>query len=240
MGRIASCILLIFNLSWGFLFAQDDATLRQAVDQSAAAYLKLLNDESVLYYGLEQEALPRATNHPFLEEEYYAKARLSYLGVVYPEAMLRLDLRRHELVVLSPNARHIVLFPENVDVAELHGRRVVFQSGNSSAGSLSRGYYYLLHSGNCKVLEKQTASLNRKDNGSNGWEAYYIISTNFYLYKDGVYYTIRSRRGLLQALQPYQKELKRFISANHLSFRKHKEEFLVQTVNEYEKLSEQP
>jgi len=227
-------LLYFFLFTGGGLFAQE-ATLQQTIDRSAVAYLKTVSEESVLYYGNLQEDLPRATNHPYLQNQQYVMARLSYLGAIYPEAMLRLDLRRHELVIFSPDARQIVLIPENVDVAELHGRRVIFETG-ALQGSLSRGYYFLLHSGKCQVLEKQTASLNRKE--GQRLEEYYIISTRFYLYKDGVYYTIWSKRGFLQILQPYKKELKRFISANHLSYRKHREEFLVQTVVEYEKLTE--
>ena len=230
------CSILFFSIFFGgFIFAQE-VTLQQMLDRSAAAYLKTISEESVLYYGNVQETLPRTTNHSYLEDQQYVKARLSYLGVVYHEAELRLDLMRHELVVLSPLMRHVVLFPENVDFAELHGRRVVFETG-ASHGSLSRGYYFLLHSGNCRVLERQSASLNRKDNNANILEEYYIISTRFFLYKDGVYHTIRSKRGLLQVLEPHKKELKRFISANHLSFRKHQGEFIVRSVVEYEKLS---
>jgi len=233
-------IFLHFFIFYGGILLAQETTLRQTIGQSAAEYLNAIGDESALYYGNLQEDLPRATNHPYLHDQQYAKARLTYLGVVYPEAMLRLDLRRQELVVLSPDFRNIVLFPENVDEAELHGLRVIYFQPDHLPGSPSAGYYCLLHSGNCKVLERQTASLNRKDNSANVMEQYYIISTRFYLYKDDAYFTIRTKGGLLQALQPYQKELKRFISANHLSFRKNPEEFLVQTVAEYEKLTGMP
>ena len=226
--------LLIYG---GFLFAQDQ-TLQQTIDRSAVEYLNAINDVSVLYYGNVQEDHPLTTNHPYLGDVYYTKARLSYHGVVYPEAMLRLDLKRHELVVLSPDARNIVLFPENVDEAELHGQRVIYFRRDSLRGSPSSGYYYLLHSGNCKVLERQNASLNRKNNNSNILEEYYIFDIRFYLLKDDVYHIIRTKRGLLQILQPCKKELKRFISENHLSFRKNRrEEFLVKTIVEYERLT---
>ena len=229
-------LFYFFILFGTCLFAQD-AALRQTLDAPAADYLKTIGNASVLYYGNPQEDLPRASNHPFLQESQYTRARLSYLGVHYPDVMLRLDLRRHELVILSPDARHIVLLPDNVDEAELHGRRVVYESGEAS-GSLSKGYYYLLHAGACQVLEKQTASLNRKENSANNLEEYYILATRFFLYKDGAYQTIRSKGGLLKALEPHKKELKRFISSNHLSYRKHQEDFLVMTVAEYERLSE--
>jgi len=228
-------LLYFFIFFGGFLFAQE-VTRRQMLDQSVVEYLKTVNEESALYFGPLQEELPRTTNHPYLNEPQYAKARLSYLGAIYPEAMLRLDLRRHELVVFSPDNSNIVLFPENVDYAELHGQHVIYFQPDNLPGCPSNGYYFLLHSGNCKVLEKQTASLNRR-NTLGVWEEYYIISTKFYLFKDSAYQTIWNKRGLLKALQPYKKELKRFISANHLSFRENQEEFLVRTVVEYEKLS---
>ena len=227
--------LLYFSFFFGgFLLAQD--LRRQMIDQSAAAYLEMVDEESALYYGHLQEELPRTVNHPYLADQRYVQARLSYLGVVYPEAMLRLDLLRHELVVLSPDRSHVVLFPENVDYAELHYRRVIFFQPDNLPGAPSNGYYFLLHSGDCKVMEKRTASLNRRNN-LGAWEDFYIMSARFYLYKDSAYHTLRSKSGLLKTLQPYKKELKRFISANHLSFRKNQEEFLVRTVEEYEKLS---
>ena len=234
MNRLFCSIFIAFF--GGFLFAQD-ASLQRSIDRSAAIYLNIVNEESALYYGHLQEDLPLATNHPYLHDPQYAKARLTYFGVVYPEAMLRLDLGRQELVVLSPDSRNIVLFPENVDVAELHGQRVIYFQPDNLPGCPPAGYYCLLHSANCKVMKRQNATLNRKDAGANGMEQYYIITTRFYLYQNGAYCSIRNKRGLLQALHPYKKELKQFISANHLSFRKHPEELLVQTVVEYEKLS---
>jgi hypothetical protein len=227
-------LLYYFIFSGGFLFAQE-TTPQQKSDQLAVEYLKIVAEESVIYFGSLQEALPRTTNHPYLFWQEYAKARLSYLGAIYPEAMLRLDVYRHELVVLSPDNKHVVLIPDNVDYAELHGKHAIYFQPDNLPGCPSKGYYFLLHSGNCKLMERQNASLNRKDNSSN--EQHYIISTRFYLLKDGAYQTIRTKRGLLQALQPYKKELKRFISANHLNFRKNPEECIVQTVIEYEKLT---
>ena len=217
----------------GCLFAQN-AGHQQIIDNAAIDYLRIAGNQSALYNGKAQEGHPSTTNHPYLIDEQYAKARLSYLGVIYPEVALRLDLSRDELVVQSPGFRSVVLFPENVDFAELHGRHIIYFYRDNLSGSPSTGYYFLLHSGNCKVLEKQTAKItvNR-----NTLEEYYDLLTNFYLYKDGVYYTIRNKRELLKALQPYKKELKHFISNNNLRFRHNAEGLITQTVIEYEKLS---
>jgi len=71
----------------------------------------------------------------------------------------------------------------------------------------------------------------------NSHQYYYDLSTKYYLYHDGAYYAIRNKRALLKVLQPYKKELKRFISAHHWRFRNDAEKLIPQTVIEYEKLS---
>ena len=230
---IRSCLLFCLIFGGGCLLAQDVGR-QQSIDSAAVRYLRNANSQSVLYYGNEQDGQPRATNHPYLKNNQYAEARLSYNRVVYTEALLRLDLNRDELITYSPGFRNIVLFPENVDFAELHDKHIIYFRRDNLPGCPSSGYYFLLHSGNCKVLEKQTATLML--NSSSG-ESYYGFSTLFYLYKEDGYYTIRNKKGLLKALNPYKKELKHFISSNHLRFRRNAEDFIKQTVSEYEKIT---
>ena len=230
-----ACLLICLILGSGRLLAQD-AGRQQSIDNYIADYLRMADKQSVLYYGKEQEWYPRTTNHPYLKDEQFAKARLSYRGIIYPEALLRLDLSRNELVILSPDLRNFVLFPENVDFTELHDQTIIYHRRDSLPGCPSTGYYILLHSGSCKVLEKITANFVEKSELGK-IERLYVFATSFYLYKDGVYHTIRNQRGLLKVLHPYKKELKQFILANRLLFRRNAEEFLTRTVSEYEKIS---
>ena len=227
--------LLLLSLTFGnvCLFAQN-ITRQQLIDNAVAEYLQAAGNQSALYYGKIHEGNPRVSNHPYLIDEQYSKSRLSYFGVTYPEALLRLDLSRDELSIVSPGFREIVLLPENVDFAELHGQTIIYFSRNSLPGCPSTGYYILLHSGKCKVLEKKTAVLRLE---SSGYQYNYSFSTNYYLNKDDVYYTIRNKRELLKILHPYKKELKQFISGANLNFRRDAAELIKQTVSEYEKLS---
>ena len=233
-NMVRICMWLFF-FGGGCLLAQDIGR-QPPIDSSAVRYLRMADKQSVLYYGNEQEWPPRATNHPYLKDELYSKARLSYHQVIYPEALLRLDLSKDELITISPGFHNIVLFPENVDFAELHGQHIIYLRRDSLPGCPSTGYYILLHSGNSKVLKKNTATL-MNESDANRMRYYYTFTTRYYLYKDGVYYNIRNQRGLLKALSPYKKELKRFISSNALYFKKNSDVFLTRTVNEYEKIS---
>ena len=228
------CILLL--MFWSCSLLAQDVGRQQSLDSAAIRYLQKASKQSVLFYGSDQEGQPRTTNHPYLKDVLYTKARLSYYQIIYPEALLRLDLSRDEMITLSPEFRHIVLFPENVDFVELHGKYIIYFRPDGLPGCPSSGYYIQLYSGNCKVFEKNTALLMSENDG-NRMKYFFTFSTRYYLYKDGMYYTIRGEQGLLKALRPYKKELKRFISANRLSFRQNAEVFLSRTIKEYEKIT---
>ena len=219
------------------LFAQDTEQ-RLLIDGSIREYMQIVKDKSTLYYGIEQKGYLRSIHHPYFVSAEYVKARLSYRQIIYPEVSLRLDLNRNELVILSPEGQNIVLFPENVDYAELYGRNVIFFRADSMPGCPSSGYYFVLHSGKCTVMEKQSCTTKKKENMSGDIEYSFPLSINYYLYKDGIYHKIKNKKSLLNVLKPYKKELRRFISSNRLQFRRNAVELLTWTVNEYEKLSE--
>ena len=222
-----------YDLPQGLPISQERC---EAVDSAAMAYFRTVNSYSPLYYGTEYEGYPRTTNHPYLIDDQYTKARLSYQHVIYPEVLLRLDLNRNELIVRSPGFRNIVLFPGNVDFTEMHGKHIIYFQKDSLSGCPSSGYYILLYSGNYTVLEKRNAQLMEKT--SPGLlERYFDFTTRYYLLKDGIYYTIKNKQGLLKVLHPFKKELKRFISSHRLNFKDDAEEFLILTVIEYEQLS---
>ena len=232
MIRISIICTLLFGC--GRLYAQD--ARQQLIENAVLEYLRVAGNQAIIYYGDEQEGYPRTSNHPYLKNAQHAKSRLLYHRILYPEALLRLDLHRDELVIQSPEFRNFVLSPENFEYAELHGQHIIYFRRDSLPGCPSTGYYILLYSGNCMVLEKQIATLLR-NNQSTTLDQYYALTTNFYLYKDGVYHTIRNKRGLLNVLHPYKKELKQFISSHRWRFRHDAEELIAQTVGEYEKLS---
>ena len=227
------CLILLFALGSRPVFSQSSQGM---VDSASIDYFQTAQSYSPLYYGAEYEGYQRTKNHPFLVSDLYTQARLSYLNVLYPEALVRLDQNRNELVVRSPGFRDIVLLPGNVDFVELHGYHVIYFQKDSLPGCPSTGYYIRLYDNNCKVLKKTNVQLMERT--STGLlERFFDFTTRHYLYKDDAYYTIKNKRGLLKALNPYKKELKRFISSQKLNFRENTEMFLILTVSEYEQLA---
>ena len=229
-------ILLGFIVLGGSQLLAQDSEQNLSMEVLVDEYMQIVREKSVLYYGSEQEKYPRSTNHPYFESAEYVKACLSYNQVIYHEVSLRLDLNRDELVVLSPEGKNIVLFSENVDFAELYNRNVIFFSSDSMQGCPSSGYYFVLHSGKCIVMEKQSRWMMVKLNSFHETEYSFPLSVDYYLYKDGAYYKIKNKKTLLKVLNPYKEEINRFISANQLRFRRNAAELITRAVSEYEKL----
>jgi len=237
---IKNCLVLCLVFFSGYMVSQN-IERRQSVEKATIEYLLISGSQSAIYYGKQPEGHQPSENHPYLVDSIYAKAIISYRGVLYPEEMLLLDWNRNELLIKSPDNKDIVLFPESVDFAALHGFHIIYMLNDGKPGCPPTGYFIQLHSGNCRVLKRQTARLGTLESmssyGTSSYTIDYIKSTQFYIYKDEAYYIIRNKRELLNRLHPHKKELKKYISNNHWQFKKDAEELITKTVIEYEKLS---
>lgn len=232
-------ITYLFIACAGLMTAQER---RLPSDSISIEYLQTASNQATLFYGVEYEGYNQVKNYPYLTKAPCVKARLSYRNVLYPEVCLRLDLWKDELAALSPDSHYFVLFPEEVEYAELLDKHIIYHKTDSLPNSPSTGYYFLLYDGDCKVLEKKYATLIQRDKSiRTEWTVLdFEIKTRYYLLKDGVYHSINNQSALLKTLSPYHKELKQFISSRRLSFRKDATEALIQTIGEYEKLTDKP
>ena len=65
-------------------------------------------------------------------------------------------------------------------------------------------------------------------------------SVKYYIRKEGVYYTVRSKGSVLKVLKSKKKELARYIKRRKLDFKHAPEEAIVAVVRQYEQLNEIP
>ncbi|MCL2074098.1 MAG: hypothetical protein FWH18_09260 [Marinilabiliaceae bacterium] len=220
------------------IFGQD-IDQQKSISNSVDKYLKIVSSQSALYYGRLYDGQPRTETHPYLKDSKYAKSTLLYCEIFYPEELLLLDWNKNELIILTPDYNNVVLFPENLEYAELHGYKIIYLQKESLPENMLEGYYILLHSGKHTVLEKQTARLiigAAVPGKYSSSEVDFDKKIRFYLNKNEIYYPILNKRGLLRQLKPHKKELRKFISSNNWRFRRDAEELITKTVKEYENL----
>jgi hypothetical protein len=221
------------------LLAQDQ-TLEQLAGTFISHYIDSVSNYATVFYGKLQEPYSiAASNHPYLNDSRYVQGKLSYGGVIYPDMPLRLDLYRDELLMPTPDRQYnIVLVPEKLGRADLHGYHLTYLKRDNLPGCPPSGYYMLLHDGQCAVFEKQTTVLQQKIS-QQGIESSYSLTVRYYIRKDGAYYQIKNKKSLLNALGACQKELERLIRANKFRFKRDAERMIAAVVKEYEKLNDQ-
>ena len=224
----------MFLCCWQWTIAQDKIPPEQLYEAFAARYIDSVSSRTTIFYGKLQEPLWITTsNNPYFKDVRYAKSKIRYGGTFYTDIPLRWDLYRDELIVLSPDNYNVVLSPDKTEDAVLHGYPICYLKKDSLSNSPPPGYYVQLHAGQCTVLVKHTASYQRVGN-------YFIFATKYYIKKENVYFPVKSKNTLLNALGDYHQELSRLIRANRFKFKRDAEAMIVATVKEYEKMKYHP
>jgi len=216
------------------LLAQNSLT-----ERSAAGYMGDVSEHAVLFTGRRPQPLSfQAQNHQFFKEKEHVGGRLSFGGVVYPNVLLRWDLYRDELALLTPGNNEIVLNSDHVGFAEMYGYRIIYLQADNLAGCPPAGYYIRLHSGKYLLYEKLVNNLFREMGAKRYLVNKFKLSTTFYLQKNEAYHKINNRRTLLKSLDTHHAELKQFIRANGLKYKHDAEKMVLEVVIQHEKLSQ--
>ena len=225
----------------GFLCVCALAIVTARAQDAVDDYVSSAAGQSVIYHGKEQLKYPTSIrNHPYLKSEKYGPGDLSFEGILYKGVKMRLDLYKNELLLLSPDNRYNIVLPsDRVDYAEFHGYDIFYRYPDERSGNLSEGYYLRLHEGKCTVLGKWSCILSKTIKDMQVDESF-DQSVKYYIRKEGVYYTVRSKGSVLKVLKSKKKELARYIKRRKLDFKHAPEEAIVAVVRQYEQLNEIP
>lgn len=227
-------LFICLLIGWKMTAQTDSTTYTKAVD----TYFRHAGSQSILYTGKEQQSyLSSILNHPYLVNADMREGEVEYDGIRYTGVRLRLDLNRDELMVLHPNELfHILLQPDKVGYANLHGYHIRYFLPDARKGSPPRGYYLYLYEGQCQLIEKQTCLLiettkDRRVEGS------FRKSVKFWVLKDDVYYPVKSKGSVLKVFDSHRRELNQYIRQHKLDFKRDTEQAIEAVIWEYERLN---
>jgi hypothetical protein len=221
---------IYFFLATGVSYAQSESLV--------ARYLAAAGEHSPVYTGKIPLSYPaHFSNYPYLRTHEFTEGTLSYDGIVYPSIRMRLDLYHGRILVSPPGGIHeVILSPERINYAILHGYNVFNLYPDGLKGCPPPGYYLLLHDANCKVISHPACSMHEisKDGVVTGW---FRFSTKYYILKDGAYHAVKSKGSVLKLFPSHRKELSRYINEQGLNFRRNTEKAIVAVVKQYELLN---
>lgn len=213
------------------------AIVTARAQDAVADYTSAAAGQCVIYHGKEQLKYPTSIkNHPYLKSDKYVAGNLSFEGILYKDVKMRLDLYKNELLLFSPDNRYNIVLPnDRVDFAEFHGYHVFYRYPDGRADNLPEGYYLWLHEGKCTVLGKWSCILSKTIKDMQPEDSF-DQSVKYYIKKEGVYYTVKSKRSVLKVFKSRKKELARYIKQQKLDFKHAPEEAIVAVVKEYERI----
>lgn len=169
-----------------------------------------------------------------LKEMGYDEGKLLYDGILYPKLNMRLDLLQNQLVVLAPDLSYnVIVDPDKVEWAELFGYHLIYKNKNNSGvkNFPGEGYYLELFAGEGSVLKRDSYYQIKRPG-----EVFINRSVKYYFLKENVYYQVKNKKSLLNALRSHKKELEQYIRDNRISFDKDNfEDAIVSVVKYHEK-----
>lgn len=161
------------------------------------------------------------TAHPFFESNKWEDGSVLYGDQLIDVRGIRYDILNDQLVYLNirtEDSHHVILSPvfcKEFYINKHHFRYITKNPDGNSASSVKTGYYEVIYDGKTKFYVKweKYSKLNHVD-AKQVMDIYYSL----YLYHNGSYTKIKSKRKLFKKLKDREKELKAFVEQEKLVF----------------------
>ena len=232
-----SAIIFILFWSSGMLWAQENRIANLPSTGAVQSYFSKTKEYAALYNGKVITPYDRRfTNHPCFETNSYVAGTLCYNHVVYSDVLMRFDLYRDELTVISPDVPHrIVLNNEKFNYAVLNGSTII-KSVDEKTSKVK--FLVLLHTGICPVVKKHRISIVEKHEERILTNTF-NIQNQYAIYKDGIPYAVKNKNSILKLFPDRKKELNEFARQHKLNFKSQIEQSIIDMVTHYENLTSQ-
>jgi hypothetical protein len=232
----------IASLACCAALAQDSATdsnfTAAAITHAVSSYHHYIDKQSRLYNGIEYFGhSPKIEGIPYFQENTWQTGSIVYDGIRYDTVQMMYDLVKDRLVILHFNGFfRIALFSEKVKSFTLMDHHFVRIERDSLGHSpLVTGFYDQLYTGPTTVLARRSKFI--EETVKEQLERKFTPQDQFYVYKGGSYHIIRTKSALLSLLKDHAKEVKQYLRKMKLTFRKDKENAILQAAIHYDSLN---
>jgi hypothetical protein len=207
------------------------------------SFYKTIGPQARIYDGERYEFYSRQIKGSayLFDTEDWSKGNVLYDGFWYRDVNMLYDLYKGKLIISLHNSfLKLTLLNEKVTAFDLPGHHFInLKTNPTDINPPHAGYYDVLYDGKIQLLCKRDKDIQEMHGLSEGnIESYFNYTADYYLYKNGRYYTVNSKGELLDALKDKKKILQQFISANKLKIKKaDKEQAMVKIADYYDHLT---
>lgn len=180
-----------------------------------------MKDQNQLYNGGDYlDYRPLKDEHPYYISEDWITGSIRYHDEQYDDVSILYNIHTDDVIVeQSSSSIMIKLIRDKVQSFSLDGHQFVLISEQEG---LTKGFYDQLCKGKVELYAKRIKDFQETISGSE-LQRNFIEKTKYYLYKEGHYYPVKSKKSILTVLGDRKKELSQFLHQNHLSIRQNRE-----------------
>ncbi|NII23979.1 hypothetical protein HB364_02730 [Pseudoflavitalea sp. X16] len=239
---MAKRLLSIFLLIRGYAaFAQDTTAdssfTATALHNAVASYHHYIDKQSRLYNGIEYIGYsPKIEGIPYFLENTWQRGSIVYDGIAYDTVKMMYDMVKDRVIILHFNGFYrLALFSEKVTSFSLMNHHFVrFEQDSLGRSPLETGFYDQLYTGPSAVLARRSKFI--EETVREQLERKFVEQYHYYIYKDGNYHIIRTKKALFSLLKDRAREVKQYLRNQKLKFRKDKETTILQAATHYDSL----
>ncbi len=212
--------------------SSDSAFLSVAANNALASYTKLFQLYNPLYSGSEYiKYTSPGKEHPYFLVNDFTLERIHYNGFEYQDVEILYDLHNDDVILFG--GKMIKLIPERIDYFTRQGHLIV----RIDQPGLPKGFYDLLYDGEIKVLVKRSKLLFVEKRTDKEIIQEFKEQNKYYIFKSGVYYSVKSKKSVLQLYGDKKQEIKQYLRQNNILFNQEREEAMVKMTQYYSSIS---
>jgi hypothetical protein len=211
-----------------------DTAAPMAYQQAVSVYNSAFQSQLRLFNGREYTEYNKVflDGQPYYLTTTWLNAKVDYDGNAYDSVQVMYNLVTDELIVLnSDGTSKIRLLKDRVASFDIDGHHFVNVAADSMRTNLQKGFYDVVADGHTTMLVRRTKLIETLLSST----VEYRVSSKdrYYLRINDKYVQVRTKNDVLNALGDKKKELRQFIKANKIRFRRNPELGMQQIVTFY-------
>jgi hypothetical protein len=238
--KILSFILLLLTsaLTSAAQELPEDSTLyAKTQDSVIARYKNEMKGDLRLYNGTEYFYSGHNTiGFPYFKSPDILQGSVYYDGNLYSRVPMYYDLVNDELIILNYTKNFpIKLVTDKVTYFVIDGCKFLNAGKTNLPLPASAGFYEELYRNKTSVFAKKEKKLKQSAKAEDNTASYVQYNT-YYIYSNNKMYQVTNERSVLKVFQKRKSELKKYIYANNIDFKKDFEEAIIKTAEQFDQI----
>jgi hypothetical protein len=217
----------------------DSLFLKKSVQNAVKVYHDGIGDQAAKFNGSQYQGytVSFSDGHPYFKNNLLANGSIIYDGVQFENIKLLYD-EVADCVVLQDSTHRIKLVNERLSAFSLQESNFEYLIKKDNSPLHSTGFYEVLSKGKTNLYKKETKKIIDKFSNANELAVLFEIHHYYYIQRGDKFFEIKKKKDLFKMLSDQEKEITKYITDEHLNYRKAKDIMLTKVIDYYNQLNQ--